>query len=93
MFSGGFRDSPEWGSAAILNPYWLHSWYGDVATLNATFETGVRYTSYLMSQRNSQGLLAYGLGDWIPVVPTPLGVTATGALLCTMGHLSFGPIE
>ena len=24
VFSGGFRDSPEWGSALPLNPYWLH---------------------------------------------------------------------
>lgn len=82
VFSGGFRDSPEWGSASILNPFWLHRLYGDTATLAATYATGVRYVNYLLSKRNAKtGLLAYGLSDWIPVVASPIGVTATATLV------------
>jgi hypothetical protein len=83
VFSGGFRDSPEWGSASILNPAWLFSWYGDATTLNLTYATGVRYLDYLLTQRTAAGLLAYGLGDQsgAPVVPSPAGVTATGILV------------
>ena len=81
VFSGGFRDSPEWGSAAVMNPAWLYSWYGDVATLNATYATCARYVDYLLGQRDAKGLLSYGLGDWIPVVSSPPGVTGTGQLV------------
>ena len=82
VFNGGFRDSPEWGSAAVLNPFWLHATYGDLVTLNATFVTAVRYVDYLLSKRDAaSGLLLYGLNDWIPVVPSPSGVTATATLV------------
>jgi hypothetical protein len=37
VFSGGFRDSPEWGSASTLNPYWLHEL--SVLTLSAPLRT------------------------------------------------------
>ena len=81
VFSGGFRDSPEWGSAGIMNPAWLLSWYADKETTNATYATGQRYVDYLLSQRDANGLLSYGLGDWIPVVNSPAGVTGTGQLV------------
>lgn len=82
VFSGGFRDSPEWGSAAILNPFWLHALYNDSDTLSATYNTSVQYVNYLLSKIDpTTGLLAYGLGDWIPVVNSPTGVTATGTLV------------
>jgi len=82
VFNGGFRDSPEWGSASILNPSWVWQWYGDLSTLNATYETGLRYVDYLLSKRDaSTGLLNYGLGDWIPVVQSPVAVTATATLV------------
>ena len=29
VFSGGFRDSPEWGSACVVNPWVLWQTYGD----------------------------------------------------------------
>lgn len=82
VFDGGFRDSPEWGSAAVLNAFWLWRTYGDTVTLAATYPTAVTYVNYLLSRRDaSSGLLAYGLGDWIPVQPSPPGVTATGVLV------------
>lgn len=80
VFSGAFRDSPEWGSAAVLNPAWLLQWYGDSATTAATYATAARYVDYLLGKREASGLLTYGLGDWIPVVASPAGVTATGVL-------------
>ena len=80
-FSGGFRDSPEWGSAAIQNPAWLLRWYGDAEIVNQTYAAGQRYVDYLLGQRDAQGLLSYGLGDWIPVVASPAGVTGTGILV------------
>ena len=81
VFSGGFRDSPEWGSAAIQNPGWLFKLYGDLAILQETYATGQRYLDYLLAQRDARGLLSYGLGDWIPVIDSPAGVTGTGTLV------------
>lgn len=82
VFSGGFRDSPEWGSASILNPYWLNRWYGIAPILNATYDTGYKYVNYLLGKVSSaDGLLEYGLGDWIPVINSPIGVTATATLV------------
>lgn len=51
-----------------------------MGTLNSTFSTAVRYVDYLLSKREPSGLLAYGLGDWIPVVASEIGVTATATL-------------
>ena len=50
---------------------WLLAWYGDKEIVNATYATDQRYLDYLLSQRDANGLLSYGLGDWIPVL-TPL---------------------
>ncbi len=84
VFQGGFRDSPEWGSACILNPWLLFEFYGDATTLEESYETMRRYAGYLGS-RSNQRLLAHGLGDWCDVGPaapgesqlTTKGLTAT----------------
>ena len=65
----------------MLNPFWLHHLYGDTDTLNKTYATASRYVDYLLSKRDPKThTLNYGLGDWIPVVDSPLGVTATATL-------------
>lgn len=88
VFAGGFRDSPEWGSAAVLNPYWLYEWYGNAAVLNETYATAVAYVDYLLTRRTPACTLDYGLGDWIPVVPSPPGVTATAILVQDLDALA-----
>jgi len=91
VFSGGFRDSPEWGSASIQNAAFLSSWYGNTAIVNATWDTATSYASYLLSKRDAaSGLLTYGLGDWIPVVPSPAGVTGTAVLVQDLQALAVG---
>jgi hypothetical protein len=83
-FSGGFRDSPEWGSAGIMLPWFAWQWYGDKQPLTDAYRTMKRYAGYLQSRTNN-GLLTYGLGDWYDIAPgppgpsklTPQGVTAT----------------
>jgi len=83
--SNAFRDSPEWGSAAILSPWALYQLTGDERPLYATYEGMKRYAAYL-GGRSNRGLLDYGLGDWYDIGPDPPGesqltsklVTATG---------------
>lgn len=84
-FLDGFRDSPEWGSAGILVPWYTFEWYGDTATLRNNYRMMKTYVEYLRRKSGDSSLLAYGLGDWFDLGPkepgisqlTPLGVTAT----------------
>jgi hypothetical protein len=84
VFRGGFRDSPEWGSAVAQIPWLLHRWFGDARELRDNYEAMARYEAYLESQ-SADGILTHGLGDWYDIGPgrpgasklTPKGVTAT----------------
>ncbi|MGO9241237.1 MAG: family 78 glycoside hydrolase catalytic domain [Bryobacteraceae bacterium] len=84
VFAGGFRDSPEWGSTAVLAPWHAWTWYGDRRPLEGSFETIHLYIAYL-DARSDHGILSYGLGDWFDIGPgapgqsklTPRGITAT----------------
>jgi alpha-L-rhamnosidase len=66
VFSGGFRDDPNWGSAMILLPWEMYRNYGDVQTLRRYYPNMRAYVSYL-DTRATGDLLRYGssgLGDW-----------------------------
>ncbi len=67
QFDLGFRDSPEWGSACVLVPWYLYQRYGDISILSRRFAVADRYARYLLSKRNKAGILNYGLGDWLDV--------------------------
>ncbi len=84
VFSGAFRDSPEWGSSVILVPWQQYQFTGDDMLLRQYYGAMTNYLAYL--QRQSAGyMLSYGLGDWYDIGPasegyeqlTPMGVTAT----------------
>lgn len=83
-FEGGFRDSPEWGSAAVVLPWLLYRWYGDRETLARAWPAMTRYVDYLGTKAEGH-LLSHGLGDWYDLGPrfpgeaqlTPKAVTAT----------------
>jgi hypothetical protein len=84
VFSDGFRDSPEWGSAFIILPWYLRQWYGDMRPLEQNYEAMKRYAGYLGSKTEGN-LLSHGLGDWYDLGPdnpgesqlTSKGVTAS----------------
>jgi len=84
VFSDGFRDSPEWGSAAVLLPWYVYQWYGDKQVLADSYDMMKRYLAYLDKQSDN-GILSEGLGDWYDLGPkhpgvsqlTSKGVTAT----------------
>ncbi len=72
VFSGGFRDSPEWGSAAVIVPWVLYRWYGDKAALEKAYPMIKKYIAYLQGKTKGH-LLSYGLGDWYDLGPKPPG--------------------
>lgn len=83
-FGGGFRDSPEWGSASVIIPWQLYQWYGDLEVLKKAYPMMIRYVDYLHSKSNNH-ILDHGLGDWYDLGPkkpgeaqlTPIALTAT----------------
>ncbi|MEO5912555.1 MAG: family 78 glycoside hydrolase catalytic domain [Pelobium sp.] len=84
QFEGGFRDSPEWGSAAIIVPWQLYTWNRDEVTVRKAYPMMKKYVSYLRSKSDLY-ILSHGLGDWFDYGPkrpgesqlTPKALTAT----------------
>ena len=83
-FDGGFRDSPEWGSAAVILPWMIYQWYGDASVMEKAWPMMTRYVEYLKSKSENH-ILSHGLGDWFDLGPkqpgvaqlTPKALTAT----------------
>jgi alpha-L-rhamnosidase len=83
-FAGGFRDSPEWGSACVILPWDMFNWYGDIGAVKKAYPMMKRYVSYL-DGKSEDNILSHGLGDWFDLGPgtpgeaqlTPKEVTAT----------------
>ena len=79
----GFLDSPEWGSACVLAPWYAYKRYGDLALLEKYFPVMKKYVEYLSSKTHHE-VLHHGLGDWLDIGPctphsqnTPVPVVAT----------------
>jgi alpha-L-rhamnosidase len=83
-FDEPFRDSPEWGSNAIIFPWYVYQWYGDKEVLTNSYDMIKRYLDYLNTKADHY-ILTQGLGDWYDLGPnapgysqlTPKGITAT----------------
>ena len=85
-FGWNFDDTPEWGSAFIIAPWYHYEWTGSDELFRAHFPAMQRYIDYLSRRARRNGyLLDYGLGDWYDLGPkkpgyaqlTTQGVTAT----------------
>ncbi len=69
-----FNDSPEWGSAAVLAPWYAYERTGDRAELAAQYGVMRAYAKYLGS-RAHDGIVDYGLGDWFDIGPGDAGLS------------------
>ena len=84
IFNDDFRDSPEWGSAYVLDPWLCYRVYGDTTIIASHYQGMKRYVNYLSSKAVG-GIISYGLSDWYDIGPgepgrsklTSPGVTAT----------------
>ncbi len=83
-FSGGFRDSPEWGSASVILPWLIYKWYSDPSAIEKAWPMMTGYVKFLETESKGQ-ILSHGLGDWYDLGPknpgsaqlTPRALTAT----------------
>ncbi|QNA45672.1 family 78 glycoside hydrolase catalytic domain [Lacibacter sediminis] len=84
VFTPPFDESPEWGSASIIYPWYNYQWYGDKETLLQSYDMMKAYVLYLKSKANNN-ILSHGLGDWFDIGPnksgfaqmTKMGITGT----------------
>ena len=83
-FTSPFNESPEWGSASIILPWYNYLWYDDKRSLADAWPMMEKYMDYL-GTKDSAFILKHGLGDWFDIGPkksgfaqmTKMGVTAT----------------
>jgi alpha-L-rhamnosidase len=95
VFPAGFRDSPEWGSAAILDPWLEYRFYGDRQALAEQYDVMRDYADYLTSRANDH-IISYGLGDWYDVGPGPLGesqLTSRGVTATAIYYLDLAVLQ
>ncbi len=71
-FPHDFRDSPEWGSASVILPWFLYSWYGDTSVLADNYDMMAAYVDYLTG-RSKDNIIYHGLGDWYDLGPAHPG--------------------
>jgi hypothetical protein len=84
FMEGIFTDSPEWGSTAIIIPWYLYQWYGDKKVLEKNYDLMRNYLQHLKN-KSKDHILAFGLSDWYDLGPnkpglaqlTPMGITGT----------------
>lgn len=84
VFSGGFRDSPEWGSAFVIVPWQQYQFTGNRELLGRYYDGMKRYVAYL-GAKSKNNIVTNGLGDWYDIGPnapgysqlTPIALTAT----------------
>ena len=72
IFPSDFRDSPEWGSAAVIVPWQQYLWTGDREILARHYATMKKYVAYLGSRADNH-IVSHGLGDWYDIGPNPPG--------------------
>jgi len=72
VFDGGFRDSPEWGSAFVIVPWQQYQFAGDRELLRRYYDGMKRYVAYLGSKA-CEHIVSHGLGDWYDIGPGPPG--------------------
>lgn len=64
---GSVWSGPAWDSVLFNLPYMLYKYRGCTEVIRENAHAMVRYLEYVLTKRREDGLIGYGLGDWIPV--------------------------
>lgn len=55
---------PAWDAALFEIPWQIYRFYGDEAPAKEAYQAMKRYVAFISEKADSDGLFAYGLGDW-----------------------------
>lgn len=63
----GYADwiGPVWDAALFIIPYNIYLYYGDKTAIEKVWPLCKNYLSYLKSREDADGLVSYGIGDWL----------------------------
>ena len=63
----GFKwgSGPAWDIVSVYLPYYVYLFDGDVEIIRENAPMILRYLQYTRTKRDADGLVAYGLGDWV----------------------------
>ena len=60
-------NGPTWDSVLFNLPYILYKYRGTTDAIRENAHAMMRYLEYVIKRRDDKGLIAIGLGDWVPV--------------------------
>ena len=60
-------NGPTWDSVLFNLPYMLYKYRGELDAARESSDAMLKYLRYVMTRRDERGLIAFGLGDWVPV--------------------------
>ncbi len=96
-------NGPAWDSVLFTLPYMAYKYRGEVDIIKENAGAMLRYLEYISKRRDKKGLVAVGLGDWVPVVideekyqsDVPLGFTDSVMVLdmCKKACEMFGKVN
>lgn len=58
-------NGPAWDSVCVNLPYYIYKYTGDKEVILENVSMIMRYLCYAFSRRREDGLVAFGLGDWM----------------------------
>lgn len=76
----GYDDwiGPVWDAAMFIIPYNLYIYYGDKTGIEKMWPVCEKYLSYLRTREDEEGLVTFGIGDWLPYkTQTPTEYTSS----------------
>ena len=90
-------NGPAWDKVLFELPYIIYKYRGDTEPIKENAHAMMSYLEYVSRQRDENGIIAIGLGDWVPVdraaddYVSPLGFTDTVMvyLMCREAEVMF----
>lgn len=63
----GYDDwiGPVWDASMFIIPYNIYLYYGDKTVIEKVWPMCERYLAYLKTREDADGLVSYGIGDWL----------------------------
>ncbi len=74
----GKQIGPAWDTAYFHIPWYVYLYYGDTRMLERHYPRLAKYVDYVTANREKDGTVSFGLGDWAPYeAQTPFPLTST----------------
>ncbi len=89
-------NGPAWDQVIVELPYVAYIYRGDTEPFRICADSVMRYLNYIAGKRDGNGLVAIGLGDWLPadrddpVCPLTVSDTAIVYNICRKAEFLFG---